>query len=213
MMYSLSQKYDFSLDTPFKDLPKHIHDILFYGTKGETVKMLQPPFSDKRNWIIGRDRPFQGFVHELETWYKHYIRKTSTSEAFEPNFIKDCMIEKICPECNGARLKKQRLQITVGGKNIDQLSRMQLPELLEFLQALSFEDDIRDVGDSIVREISSRLALLIDIGLHYISLGRRSDSISGGEMQRIKMSTPSRFAASRIITKETRASRSSFRAS
>lgn len=189
MMYSLSQKYNFSLDTPFRDLPKHIHEILFYGTKGELVEMLQPPFSNKKNWITGRARPFAGFVYELESWYKHYIRKTSTSEAFEPSFIKDCMIEKICPECKGARLKAQRLMITVGGRNIDQLSRMQLPELLDFLQSLSFEEDIKDVGDSIIREISSRLELLIDIGLHYISLGRRSDSISGGEMQRIKMST------------------------
>lgn len=189
MMYSLSQKYHFSLDVPFRDLPKEIHEILFYGTKGEPVKMLQPPFSQKKNWIIGRDRPFWGFVNELESWYKHYIRKTSTTEAFEPAFIKECMIERVCPECSGARLKKQRLQVTVGGKNIDQLSRMQLPELLQFLESLSFDEDIRDVAASIIREISARVRLLIDIGLHYISLGRRSDSISGGEMQRIKMST------------------------
>lgn len=189
LMYSLSQKYNFSLDTPFNELPEHIRDILLYGTNGESVKMLQPPFSTKRNWITGRDRPFRGFVHEMESWYKHYIRKTSTAEAFEPNFIKECMIEKICPECKGSRLKKQRLQIKVGGKNIDELCRMQLPELLHFLESLSFEEDIRDVANSIVREISTRLKLLIDIGLHYISLGRRSDSISGGEMQRIKMST------------------------
>lgn len=189
MMYSLSQKYNFSLNTPFNELPKHIHDILFYGTKGETVKMLQPPFSQKKNWVTGRDRAFRGFVHELESWYRHYIRKTSTTEAFEPNFINECMIEKICPECNGGRLKKQRLQITVGGKNIDDISRMQLPEILDFLNSLKLEEDIEDVGSSIIREIDKRIQLLIDIGLHYISLGRRSDSISGGEMQRIKMST------------------------
>ncbi len=189
MMYSLSQKYNFSLDTPFNELPKEIVEILFFGTKGETVEMLQPPFSQKRNWLIGKDRPFHGFVHEFENWYKHYIRKTATSEAFEPTFIKDCMIEKICPECHGARLKSQRLQVTVGGKNIDELSRMQLPLLLEFLEGLQFEADIEDVAGTIVREINSRLKLLIDIGLHYINLGRRSDSISGGEMQRIKMST------------------------
>lgn len=189
MMYSLSEKYNFSLDTPFNDLPKDVKDILFYGTKGEIVEMIQPPFSSKKNWITGRSRPFRGFVYELESWYKHYIRKTSTTEAFEPTFIKDCMIEKICPECNGARLKTQRLQVTVGGMNIDQLGRMQLPELLSFLESLNFEEDIRDVANSIIREIRTRLELLIDIGLHYISLGRRSDSISGGEMQRIKMST------------------------
>lgn len=189
MMYSLSQKYDFSLDTPFNELPKEIVEILLYGTKGETVEMLQPPFSGKRNWIIGRDRPFNGFVHEFENWYKHYIRKTATSEAFEPTFIKECMIEKVCPECHGARLKSQRLNVQVGGKNIDELSRMQLPGLLEFLEGLRFDVDIEDVAHTIVREIGTRLKLLIDIGLHYINLGRRSDSISGGEMQRIKMST------------------------
>jgi len=99
------------------------------------------------------------------------------------------MIEKVCPECNGARLKKQRLQVTVGGKNIDELSKLQLPELLTFLESLTFPDEIRDVANTIIREIVNRIKLLIDIGLHYISLSRRSDSISGGEMQRIKMST------------------------
>ncbi|WP_010250415.1 excinuclease ABC subunit UvrA [Acetivibrio cellulolyticus] len=189
IMYSLSQKYNFSLDTPFNELPKEIVEILLYGTKGEVVEMLQPPFSQKRNWTVGRNRPFQGFVHEFENWYKQYIRKTATSEAFEPTFIKECMIEKICPECHGARLKPQRLQITVGGKNFDELSRMQLPELFEFLEELRFDADIEEVASTIVREINTRLELLIDIGLHYINLGRRSDSISGGEMQRIKMST------------------------
>ena len=189
MMYSLSQKYNFSLDTPFNELPKEILEMLFYGTKGETVEMLQPPFSQKRNWVIGRDRPFRGFISELESWYKHYIRKTSSTEAFEPTFIKDCMIEKICPECNGARLKMQRLRVTVGGMNIDDFSRMQLSELMDFLGTISLEEDTREVGSSIIREISTRLELLVDIGLHYISLGRRSGSISGGEMQRIKMST------------------------
>lgn len=189
LMYSLSQKYGFSLDTPFNELPKDIIDILFYGSKGEKIKMVQPPNSNKKNWLVGREKPFGGFVHELEGWYRHYIRKSSTTEAFEPNFIKECMIEKVCPECHGARLKPQRLSITVGGKSIDDLSTMQLPELLEFLQGLSFDEDIKDVGLSIVHEIGNRLQLLIDIGLHYISLGRRSDSISGGEMQRIKMST------------------------
>ncbi len=189
MLYSLSQQYDFSLDVPFNELPNEIHDLLFYGTKGETVLMCQPPESTKKNWIVGREMPFWGYVHEMEHWYRQYIRRSSTAEAFEPEFIKDCMIEKICPECNGARLKKQRLSVTVGGKNIDEVSRLQLPEVLDFLSSLSFEADIKDVAETIIREITNRIRLLIEIGLHYISLSRRSDSISGGEMQRIKMST------------------------
>ncbi|WP_438496504.1 excinuclease ABC subunit UvrA [Paenibacillus sp. IHBB 3054] len=189
MMYSLSQKYGFSLDTPFHELPTSVHELLFFGTKGELVPMLHPPTSQKKNWITGRDRPFAGFVHEMEHWYKQYIRKSSTSEAFEPTFIKECMIEKICPACSGARLKKQRLQITVGDRNFDQLTRMQLHELLEFLDGLIFEEEVRDVGETIIRELHTRISLLIEIGLYYINLGRRSDSMSGGEMQRIKMST------------------------
>ncbi len=189
MLYSLSQQYEFSLDTPFNELPNEIIDLLFYGTKGETVLMQQPPEAKKKNWIVGREMPFWGYVHEMEHWYRQYIRKSSTAEAFEPSFLKDCMIEKVCPECNGARLKKQRLQVTIGGKNVDDLSRMQLPEIHEFLKTLTFPIEIRDVAETIIREILNRIGLLIDIGLHYINLGRRSDSMSGGEMQRIKMST------------------------
>ncbi len=189
MLYSLSQHYGFSLDTPFNELSNEIHDLLFYGTKGKTITMLQPPGSTKRNWMVGREMPFWGYVHEMEHWYREYIRRSSSGEAFEPEFIKECMVEKICPECQGARLKRQRLQITIGGKNIDDICRMQLPDVLDFLKGLTFEEEIRDVAGTIVREIITRISLLIDIGLHYINLGRRSDSISGGEMQRIKMST------------------------
>ena len=189
IIYSLSEKYGFSLDTPFNELPADIHDLLFYGTKGEKVTMVQPPFSAKKNWIVGRSFPFHGFVRDLEHWYRNYIRRSMANEIFEPDFIKDTMIEAVCPDCHGARLKKQRLDVRVGGKNIDELGRLQLPELMEFLSGLEFGADTVDVGNSIVNEINSRLGLLVDIGLHYLNLGRRSDTISGGEMQRIKMST------------------------
>jgi len=188
IVYSLSEQYGFSLNTPFNELSSEVHDILFYGTKGEKITMVQPPFASKKNWIIGREFPFQGFVHDLEHWYRHYIRRSMANEVFEPDFIKDTMIETVCPDCNGARLRKQRLNIRVGGRNIDELGRLQLPELMGFLGGLTFDDDVRDVGASIVSEINSRLGLLVDIGLHYLNLGRRSDTISGGEMQRIKMS-------------------------
>ena len=116
MMYSLSVKYGFSLDIPFNELPEDIKDIIFYGTKGEKVKMLQPDFSTKRNWIIGREFPFQGIVHEVTNWYRSYIRRTTSDELMEPNFIKDTMIEKECPDCKGARLEKQRLSVIIDQK-------------------------------------------------------------------------------------------------
>ncbi|OGO89370.1 MAG: excinuclease ABC subunit A [Clostridiales bacterium GWF2_36_10] len=189
VIYSLSKKYNFSLETPFNELPKEVYDILFYGTKGEKVKMLQPPFASKSNWIVGREYPFSGFVHDIENWYRNFIRRSISSEMMEPDFIKDTMIEKICPDCNGARLKKQRLDVTINGKNIDDLCRMQLPDLINFLNTITFAFDKVDVGNSITNEIKTRLQLLVDIGLYYLNLGRRSDTISGGEMQRIKMST------------------------
>lgn len=189
LIYSLAEKYNFSLDTPFCEYPDHIRDILFYGTNGESVTMVQPPFVQKRNWIVGRSFPFRGFVHELESWYQRYIHNAGNADAYEPSFINEAMIEMICPECHGARLKASRFAITIGGKDIQTLSMMQFPELIEFLKELKIPAKHKDVADSIIHEITSRLQLLVDVGLYYLCLSRRSDSISGGEMQRIKMST------------------------
>ena len=189
VLYSLARKYEFSLDTPFDAYPAHIHDILLYGTGGEPVEMVQPPFMEKHNWMVGRRQPFRGFVNELESWYRGYIRNAGNADAYEPSFVKEAMIERICPDCNGARVKASRLDVKVSGLDINKLSMMQFAELIGFLSKLEIPARHRDVADSIIREIVSRLQLLLDIGLHYLSLARRSDSISGGEMQRIKMST------------------------
>lgn len=189
LLYSLSVKYGFSLDTPFQDYPAHIRDILFNGTKGEHIDFIQPPFIPKQHWIVGRSVPFAGFLKELESWYRQYIRKAGNADAYEPGFVKEVMIEMLCPDCKGARLKASRLGITVGGVNINTFSQMQFPEVIAFLEKLEIPFKYKDVADSIIREIVARLQLLVDIGLHYLCLGRRSDSISGGEMQRIKMST------------------------
>lgn len=189
LLYSLSLWYGFSLDTPFCELSEEIRHILFYGSNGEPVPMVQPPFMERKNWLVGRTLPFRGFIKEIESMYRNYLHKTGNSDSFEPNFVKDTMVEEECPECHGARLKLSRRKVTVGGLDIHQMSSMQLPELLTALQELSIPEDKKEVTESILREIEGRLKLLIDIGLYYLCLGRRSDSISGGEMQRIKMST------------------------
>jgi len=189
IMYNLARHFGFSLDTPINELSKDALDVIFYGSRGEAIEMMQPPFSKRRNWAVGRKFPYGGAVRDIESWYRNYVRRSVSEQAFEPDFIKETMIEKTCPECHGARLKHQRLAVTINGKNIDDLSRMQLPEMIDFLKSLEFDVYVQDVAQSIVNEIVSRLILLIDIGLHYLSLGRRSDTISGGEMQRIKMST------------------------
>ncbi|MHC1695967.1 MAG: excinuclease ABC subunit UvrA [Eubacteriales bacterium] len=189
IVYSVAKHFGFNLDTPWCELSDEARDVLLYGSRGEVVTMVQPPFAKKRNWIVGRSFPYGGFVRDIEGWYRGYIRRTTGTESIEPDFIRETMIEKTCPECKGARLKRQRLSIRVNGKNIHELTVMQLPDLMEFLLALKFHEHKREVAESIVREVCTRLQLLVDIGLYYLNLGRRSDSISGGEMQRIKMST------------------------
>jgi excinuclease ABC subunit A len=133
----------------------------------------------------------QGTVVELYT-----TAKKTNGEDYEFIFekirkrdINDCSLIMSLPDCHGSRLKASRLSVTVGGADINTLSMMQFPEVIKFLENLEIPLKHKDVADSIIREIISRIQLLVDIGLHYLCLGRRSDSISGGEMQRIKMST------------------------
>ena len=189
-IYSVAKHYGIDLNIPFKNLPEEHRNILFYGTKGEHVKMIQPPEVKKEHWVV-RHRPtssYGGIIGDINWWYYGYIRRITDSGA-EPEYIKDVMIETTCPDCNGARLKKQRLSIKVGDKNIHELCQMQFQELINFLSSIKFKGNNKEVAESISHELIKRLQLLIDVGLYYLNLGRRSDSISGGEMQRIKMST------------------------
>ena len=194
MIYSLSQHYHFSLDTPFKDFPEEIIDILFYGTKGERFPFLGAedgtnPTTDP--WIhsnVGKLFTFEGIVNEIDRWYRKSRRKQELA-ASEESMFKKVMVEYTCPECNGTRLKLQRMLVRLGDKNIYELGVMPLDELKPFLQSLVVPEHKREIGEPILHEIVARLDLLLDIGLDYLSLGRRSDSISGGESQRIRLST------------------------
>jgi excinuclease ABC subunit A len=189
LLYSLGAHYGFDLDTPYKDIPDAVKDILLFGTKGEKVPLRLPPgFSAKYAWAEGKLRSHEGFVRKLQDRYHDYMRPGKNRDIFEPNFINEIMIEKTCPACAGSRLLRHRLDITVGGYNIDALCRMTLGELVPALKAMRFPEPAREAARQIAAEIIKRVQLLIDVGLHYLSLARRSDSISGGEMQRIKMS-------------------------
>jgi len=188
IMYNLSKHYKFSLDTPFNQLPNDIKDILFYGTKGEKITIEAPPNFDKRNWIIGRTIQFSGFVNQTEHWYRETIRKDKVNEAVLEWFKKK-MVEYTCPDCGGKKLKSQRFNVLINDKNIHELCWMQLTELYKFMEKLEFPSDKRYIAEPIVQEIKKRLFLLIEIGLDYLSLGRRSDTISGGEAQRIRLAS------------------------
>ena len=187
VIYSVAQKYGFSLDTPFEEYPEEVRSLLFNGTGGGRVEMLNPPHFLKTHWLVGSSMAYRGIIKDLESEHRSLNRKQGNDDRLHVfNITKDVMVEKTCPDCNGTRLKASRLDLTVGGKNISELCRMSFPEVIAFFDTLSPGDD---ATSTIIHEITSRLQLLVDIGLHYLSLGRRSDSISGGELQRIKMST------------------------
>src|SRR5258708_5668339 len=136
----------------------------------------------------GKKIKFKGVVHQLEHHYRQY-RKQGPSNAGMDEYLKKVMVEYDCPECGGARLKLARRLVTIGERNLYDVGEMHLASLLEFLRSIKPTARQRAIAETIVREVSTRLELLIAIGLDYLSLNRRSSTLSGGEAQRIRLSS------------------------
>lgn len=191
MVYTLTQRYNFSLETPFEQLTPEVQDILFHGTKGEKMELLQPP-KGKTDRNIGKMFTFDGFANQIERNYRNY-RKRGESHSGMEDYLRKVMVEKECPECRGGRLRPPRLRVSVGGSNIYELGQLTLEELSDFLSdfAQTGMASVRnaEAGRQIIHEIVTRLQLLIGIGLDYLGLNRRAATLSGGESQRIRLST------------------------
>ncbi|REK77679.1 excinuclease ABC subunit UvrA [Paenibacillus paeoniae] len=188
LVKSMAKHYGFNLDVPLKDMAEPVLDMLYYGTKGERFPFFTDESSTKTQFRHeGKMMNFAGFVHIINWWYKLFLNRQSSQG--ESDFYKKVMIEHTCPDCEGKKLKPQRFCVRVGGADIHEWSVMPLSELRSFLTRLTFKETKAHVGGQITKEIQNRLDLLLDIGLHYLSLGRRSDTISGGEAQRIRLST------------------------
>src|SRR5262245_59108993 len=188
LLYSLAAHYGFSLDTPYEQLAKEHVDILLYGTKGEQFEVLLPPKAKVGQQHAGKKIKFQGVVNQLEHHYRQY-RKQGTSNAGMDEYLRKVMVEYDCPECGGARLKRARRLVTVEGCNLFEVGNMHLADLLGFLKSIKPAPRQRAIAETIVREVATRLELLIAIGLDYLSLNRRSSTLSGGESQRIRLSS------------------------
>jgi excinuclease ABC subunit A len=188
LLCSLAAHYGFSLDTPFQDLAKKHVDVLLYGTKGEQFAVVLPPKAKIGQQHVGKKIKFQGVVDQLEHHYRQY-RKQGTSNAGMDEYLKKVMVEYDCPECGGARLKRARRLVTIEGRNLYEIGEMHLADLLEFLKSIKPTARQRAIVETIVREVATRLELLIAIGLDYLSLNRRSSTLSGGESQRIRLSS------------------------
>lgn len=179
-MVGLADHYGFSLDTPIEDLPKEIVDILLYGTKGEKIKIHR--FSQRKGFE-SYETDFEGIIGNLERRY----RETNSNWIKEE--IQGYMSEHHCDECNGKRLRKESLAVTVGGKNISDFCDMSVVEAVEFLKNLQLTDREKFIGKSILKEINSRLSFLNSVGLEYLTLSRSTGTLSGGESQRIRLAT------------------------
>ncbi len=188
LLNSLSLHYGFSLDVPYQDLPEDVVDILLRGTRGEKIKIRVPEDARQGQQHEGKEIKFSGVITQIEHNY-HWYRKQGKSYAGFDEYLKKVMVEYDCPECDGARIKRARQLVEIDGCNIHQVGEMHLEELRTFLHGLKPSERQQAVAQIIIREITGRLDLLIDIGLDYLNLNRRSGTLSGGESQRIRLSS------------------------
>jgi len=189
MMYSLSQELRFSVDTPWEKLPERAKNAILYGIEPKKIRMLVPPDAKvKPQEIEGREVGFHGIARRIERWYRRYRQRGETSSRME-EWLDKVMVEHTCPDCNGARIRATRLLFTIGGKSIYELGQFHFDELHAFLGTVKPAGRGADAGRQVLKEIRGRLELLLGIGLDYLSLNRRSSTLSGGESQRIRLST------------------------
>ena len=179
ILEALAAEYHFSLDTPFQDYPKEIHDVLIYGTGGHEVKV---HYRSQRGEGI-YDVAFEGLLENVNRRYKETFSEASKAE------YETYMRITPCPACKGQRLKKESLAVTVGGLNIYQATDMSILRFRDFLEDLKLTPMQETIGASILKEIKARISFLINVGLDYLSLTRATGTLSGGEAQRIRLAT------------------------
>ena len=178
-MEGIANKYSFTLDTPFKDIPADGVDAIMYGTKGEKLKLTRRNEYGTGSYMTA----FEGICNNIERRYKETTSDWSRAE------LEQCMSTVKCPDCHGARLRKESLCVTVGGINIDEFANKSIVKAIEFLDSLTLTDREQMIAKLIVKEIKDRLTFLRSVGLGYLTLARSSASLSGGESQRIRLAT------------------------
>jgi excinuclease ABC subunit A len=187
ILYSVAQHYGFSLDTPYKDLSSEAIDIILYGTKGERFPLVLPEDADKGDEHLGKLFRYDGITNNIERRYRHY-RRQHEAHTWMEEYLKKVMVEQPCPDCKGKKLRPQRLLVTIGDKNIIELGDLTLSDLRAFLKVLPALPRQQQAGEQVIRDVTTRLDLLLDIGLDYLNLNRKAATLSGGESQRVRLS-------------------------
>ncbi|MCI9354686.1 MAG: excinuclease ABC subunit UvrA [Firmicutes bacterium] len=175
---ALAEKYKFSLDTPFKELSEQAKEILFYGTKGEKVNITYTNFRGTGTY----EYEFDGIVNNLQKRYEE------TSETMRVEY-EEYMTNITCPACKGKRLRPEVLAVTVGNKNISEVTEMSVNDIQQFFKELVLTEKQTKIAKQILKEINARIQFLIDVGLEYLTLSRPAGTLSGGEAQRIRLAT------------------------
>ena len=176
---ALAKKYRFKLDTPAKNLSPEVMDVILYGTRGEELTL----HYDQPRGKGTLHQAFEGICNNLERRYKE-----TQSDAMRRE-LEDCMSECPCPTCQGRRLRKESLAVTVGGLDIDAFCRKSVTQALDFVDHLELTEVQMRIAERILKEIKSRLGFLQSVGLQYLTLSRGAGSLSGGESQRIRLAT------------------------
>jgi excinuclease ABC subunit A len=189
MMFSLASALDFPLDSPWDQLPESARSAILYGIESRKIRLTSPPDAKvKRDDHEGKEVGFGGIARRIERYYRRYRQRGETSSRME-QWLDKVMVERTCPDCNGARLRATRLLFEISGRSLFDVGQLHFDELYRFLGSIKPSGRGADAGRQVLKEIRGRLELLLGIGLDYLNFNRRSSTLSGGESQRIRLST------------------------
>jgi excinuclease ABC subunit A len=189
VMYSLSKALGFSLETPWTKLPETVRHAILEGLDGKKIVVIVPPDAKvKREESEGKEVGFGGIARRIERHYRRYRQRGEASSGMEA-WLDKVMVEHTCPDCKGARVRATRLLFTIEGRTVHDMGQLHFDELHAFLGTVKPAGRGADAGRQVLGEVRGRLELLLGIGLDYLSFNRRSGTLSGGESQRIRLST------------------------
>jgi excinuclease ABC subunit A len=189
VMYSLARELRFSLEEPWEKLPEAARNAILFGIDQKKITLNVPPEAkEKRGEWEGKEVGFHGIARRIERHYRRYRQRGEANSGMEA-WLDKVMVEHTCPDCRGARVRATRLLFNVEGKNLYEVGQLNFDELHAFFGTVKPTGRGADAGRQVLKEIRGRLELLLGIGLDYLNLNRRSGTLSGGESQRIRLST------------------------